>query len=421
MLEDVSGMTAERHAITLADVEAAAAIVAGKVLRTPMMPAPRLSALTGAEVFVKHENMQATGSFKERGALVKLTRLTDDERRRGVIAMSAGNHAQAVAYHARRLGIPATIVMPEATPLVKVENTRAHGARVVLFGETLYESAERARAIAAEEGLVFVHPYDDPAVMAGQGTIALEMLADMPDLDTLVVPIGGGGLFSGIAVAAKALKPGIDVVGVEALLYPSFHNAIAGSDLPIGGPTLAEGIAVKTVGTMTLPIVRALASEIILVEEAAIERAVNAYATQQRTMAEGAGAAGLAAMFTRPERFSGRKVGLVLCGGNIDARLLASVMVRELERAERIVSFRITTSDRPGLLGRVASRLGELGANILEVSHGRLYLDVPAKGVTIDLTVETRDAEHTRAILAALEADGLAPRRVDARGLSETP
>ncbi len=414
-------MTGERLAITLADVEAAAAVVAGKVLRTPMIPAPRLSALTGAEVFVKHENMQATGSFKERGALVKLTRLTEDERRRGVIAMSAGNHAQAVAYHARRLGIPATIVMPEATPLVKVENTRAHGARVVLFGETLYESAERARALASEEGLVFVHPYDDPAVMAGQGTIALEMLADVPDLDTLVVPIGGGGLFSGMAVAAKALKPGLDVVGVEAMLYPSFHNAISGSDLPIGGPTLAEGIAVKTVGTMTLPIVRALASEIILVEEAAIERAVNAYATQQRTMAEGAGAAGLAAMFARPERFRGRKVGLVLCGGNIDARLLASVMVRELERAERIVSFRITTSDRPGLLGRVASRLGELGANILEVSHGRLYLDVPAKGVTIDLTVETRDAEHTRAILATLEAEGLAPRRVDARGLIETP
>lgn len=414
-------MTGEQLAITLADVEAAAAVVAGKVLRTPMIPAPRLSALTGAEVFVKHENMQATGSFKERGALVKLTRLTEDERRRGVIAMSAGNHAQAVAYHARRLGIPATIVMPEATPLVKVENTRAHGARVVLFGETLYESAERARALASEEGLVFVHPYDDPAVMAGQGTIALEMLADVPDLDTLVVPIGGGGLFSGMAVAAKALKPGLDVVGVEAMLYPSFHNAIAGSDLPIGGPTLAEGIAVKTVGTMTLPIVRALASEIILVEEAAIERAVNAYATQQRTMAEGAGAAGLAAMFARPERFRGRKVGLVLCGGNIDARLLASVMVRELERAERIVSFRITTSDRPGLLGRVASRLGELGANILEVSHGRLYLDVPAKGVSIDLTVETRDAEHTRAILATLEAEGLAPRRVDARGLIETP
>jgi len=414
-------MTGERLAVTLADVEAAAAVVAGKVLRTPMIPAPRLSALTGAEVFVKHENMQATGSFKERGALVKLTRLTEDERRRGVIAMSAGNHAQAVAYHARRLGIPATIVMPEATPLVKVENTRAHGARVVLFGETLYESAERARALASEEGLVFVHPYDDPAVMAGQGTIALEMLADVPDLDTLVVPIGGGGLFSGMAVAAKALKPCLDVVGVEAMLYPSFHNAISGSDLPIGGPTLAEGIAVKTVGTMTLPIVRALASEIILVEEAAIERAVNAYATQQRTMAEGAGAAGLAAMFARPERFRGRKVGLVLCGGNIDARLLASVMVRELERAERIVSFRITTSDRPGLLGRVASRLGELGANILEVSHGRLYLDVPAKGVTIDLTVETRDAEHTRAILATLEAEGLAPRRVDARGLIETP
>ncbi|MDJ1156943.1 threonine ammonia-lyase [Chelatococcus sp. SYSU_G07232] len=407
-------------AISFDDVLAAADIVAGQVLRTPLMPAPRLSALTGARVFVKHENMQVTGSFKERGATVKLTGLTEDERRRGTIAMSAGNHAQAVAYHAKRLGIPATIVMPETTPLVKVENTRAHGARVVLFGETLYESAAHAREIAEAEGLVFVHPYDDPAVMAGQGTIALEMLADEPDLDVLVVPIGGGGLCSGIATGAKGVKPGIEIIGVEAALYPSFHNAITGEDKPIGGPTLAEGIAVKTVGTLTLPIVRSLVSDILLVDEAEIEHAVYAYATLQRTMAEGAGAAGLAAMFSEPERFRGRTVGLVLCGGNIDARLLASVMVRELEREDRIISFRITSSDRPGLLGRITSRLGELGANILEVSHGRLFLDVPAKGVTIDLTVETRDADHTRAVLEALTADGLAPQRIDARGLSET-
>lgn len=408
------------HAITVDDVKAAAAIVAGQVLRTPQLPAPRLSELAGAKVFVKHENMQPTGSFKERGAVVKLSRLSDDERRRGIIAMSAGNHAQAVAYHAKRLGIPATIVMPETTPLVKVQNTRAHGARVVLFGETLYESAEHARTIAQRESLVFVHPYDDPSVMAGQGTIGLEMLADTPELDVLVIPIGGGGLCAGIATAAKALKPGIDIVGVEAALYPSFHNAIHGGDLPIGGPTLAEGIAVKTVGTLTLPIVRDLVSDILLVSEEAIEQAVNFYATLQRTMAEGAGAAGLAALLSNPERFRGKTVGLVLCGGNIDARLLASIMVRELERQGRIVSFRITSSDRPGLLGRITTRLGELGANILEVSHGRLFLDVPAKGVTIDFTVETRDAEHTRLILDALTADGLAPQRIDARGLSET-
>lgn len=407
------------HAIDLDAVRHAADLVRGHVLATPLVPAPRLSELTGATVLVKHENMQPTGSFKERGAVSKLARLNAEERRRGVVAMSAGNHAQAVAYHARRLGIPATIVMPVTTPLVKIENTRAHGATVLLHGETLAESGERAQELVGSEGLALVHPYDDPAIMAGQGTVALEMLGEAPELEAVVVPIGGGGLVSGIAVAGKALKPGLDVIGVEAALYPSFHNVIHGRDAPIGGPTLAEGIAVKTVGRLTLPAIRDLVSEIVLVDEAQIERAVHAYATLQRTLAEGAGAAGLAAMLARPDLFRGRVVGLVLCGGNIDARLLASVMVRELERQDRIASFRITTSDRPGLLGRLAGRLGELGANILEVSHGRLFLDVPAKGVSIDVTVETRDAGHTADILAALERDGLDPRRIDPRGLSE--
>lgn len=406
-------------AITLADVEAAATRIAGHVLRTPTMPAPRLSELTGAEVWVKHENMQATASFKERGAVNKLSRLSEAERARGVIAMSAGNHAQAVAYHARRFGVPATIVMPETTPLVKVENTRAHGAEVVLHGETLYDSAERAGAIAQERGLVFVHPYDDAAVMAGQGTVALEMLADVPELDTLVIPLGGGGLMAGNAIAARALRPGIELVGVEAELYPSFHNAVSGSDLAIGGPTLAEGIAVKTVGACTLPVIAALVDRIVLVEEPLIERAVNAYASLQHTLAEGAGAAGLAAMLKEPQRFAGRKVGLVLCGGNIDTRLLAAIMVRELERDERIAAFRLTASDRPGLLGRVASLVGSYGGNILEVSHGRLFLDVPAKSVSLDMTMETRGAAHTREIEAALAAEGFAPRRILPRGLAE--
>jgi threonine dehydratase len=407
------------YAITIDDVRRAAATIEGHVLRTPLVPAPRLSELTGATVMVKHENMQPTGSFKERGAVSKLDTLSPQERRRGVVAMSAGNHAQAVAYHARRLAIPATIVMPVGTPLVKAENTRAHGARVILHGETLADAAERADELAHDEGLAFVHPYDDPAIMAGQGTVALEMLAEAPDLEILVVPIGGGGLVSGIAVAAKALKPAIEIVGVEAALYPSFYNAIHGADRPIGGPTLAEGIAVKTVGRKPLPIVRDLVSEIVLVDEAVIERAVNAYATLQRTMAEGAGAAGLAAMLAEPARFRGKQVGLVLCGGNIDARLLASVMVRELERDDRIASFRVTTNDRPGLLGKLASRLGELGANILEVSHGRLFLDVPAKGVTIDVTIETRDSMHTSEVIEALARDGLAPVRLNASGLSQ--
>ncbi len=402
-------------AISLGDVEAAAAAIAGHVIATPLVPAPRLSGLTGADIFVKYENMQATASFKERGAVNRLLRLTHDERKRGVIAMSAGNHAQGLAYHAARLGIPATIVMPEPTPIVKVENTRSHGARVVLHGETLAEAQSRVADIIAAEGLVLVHPYDDAAVMAGQGTIALEMLAARPDLDILVVPMGGGGLISGIATAAKALKPAIRIIGAEAMLYPSFHNALSGDDLPIGGPTIAEGIAVKNVGALALPIIRALVEGPILVSEDMLERAINAFATLQHTMAEGAGAAGLAAMLTEPARFRGQRVGLVLCGGNIDARLLASIMVRELERADRILSLRITTADRPGILGQIASRLGALKANILEVSHGRLMLDVPAKGVTIDITVETRGAAHASEIMAALADDGMQPVRQERR------
>jgi len=401
-------------AITLTDVEAARRTIAGQVLRTPMLAAPKLSALTGASVRVKYENLQVTNSFKERGALNKLASLPAAERARGVIAMSAGNHAQAVAYHAARLAIPATIVMPVTTPFVKVQATKAYGGEVVLDGESIADSQLRAETLARERGLTFVHPYDDPKVIAGQGTIALEMLEDVPDLDVIVLPIGGGGLIAGNAVAARAKKPGIEIVGAEAALYPSFWNALRGETRPLGGPTLAEGIAVKNVGALTLPIVRAHVAEIVLVDEQSLERAVNAYLTLQKTMAEGAGAAGLAAMLAAPERFRGRNVGLVLCGGNIDPRILASIMVRELERDERIVSFRLTIPDRPGVLGQIATRLGELGVNILEVDHHRLFLDVPAKGARVDVTVETRDRAHIQETLAALEADGFQPVRIEA-------
>jgi threonine dehydratase len=330
--------------VTIADIEAARRTIAGEVLRTPMLPAPKLSALTGAEVMVKYENLQVTNSFKERGAVNKLASLDQAARERGVIAMSAGNHAQAVAYHAQRLDIPATIVMPVTTPFVKVHATKAYGAEVVLDGESVADAQLRAEALARERGLTFVHPYDDPKVIAGQGTIALEMLEDDPDLDLIVLPIGGGGLIAGNAVAARARKPSIEIVGAEAALYPSCWNALRGEARPLGGPTLAEGIAVKNVGVLTLPIVRALVSDVILVDEAHLERAVNAYLTLQKTMAEGAGAAGLAGMLAAPERFRGRRVGLILCGGNIDPRILASIMVRELERDERSKTARPSES-----------------------------------------------------------------------------
>jgi len=398
--------------VTIADIEAARKVIAGAVLRTPMLPAPRLSALTGAEVFVKYENLQVTNSFKDRGALNKLSSLTQAERQRGVVAMSAGNHAQSVAYHAARLGIPATIVMPVTTPHVKVAATRSHGAEVVLHGETVADAQARCEAIMAERGMTLVHPYDDEKVIAGQGTIALEMFEEVPDLDMMVIPIGGGGLISGNAIAAKARNPQIEVIGAEAMLYPAVWNALEHGNRPIGGPTLAEGIAVKNVGKLTLPIIRELVSDVILVDEAHLERAVNAYLTLQKTMAEGAGAAGLAALLAEPVRFKGKRVGLILCGGNIDPRILASIMVRELERETRIVAFRLIIPDQPGVLGIIATRLGQLGANILEVEHRRLLLDVPAKGASLDVTIETRDAAHAREVMAALDADGYKPKRL---------
>jgi len=399
--------------VTPADIEAARRTIAGQVLRTPMLPAPKLSALTGASVHVKYENLQVTNSFKERGALNKLASLTAAERGRGVVAMSAGNHAQAVAYHAARLAIPATIVMPETTPIVKVDATQSHGANVVLDGETLAEAQATAERLARERGLTWVHPYDDVRVIAGQGTIALEMLEDAPDLDMLVIPIGGGGLIAGNAIAARSRKPSIEIVGAEAQMYPCFWNALTGDKRPSGGPTLAEGIAVRDAGALALPIVRELVSEIVLVDEQSIERAVNTYLTLQKTMAEGAGAAGLAAMLLKPDRFRGRKVGLILCGGNIDPRILSTIMVRELERECRIVSFRLAIPDRPGVLGTVATMLGELGANILEVDHRRLFLDVPAKGAKLDVTVETRGRAHGDEIFAALQREGYEPVRIE--------
>jgi threonine dehydratase len=403
--------------VTFADIQAARKVIMGQVLRTPMLPAPRLSALTGASVFIKYENLQVTNSFKERGALNKLASLTAAESARGVITMSAGNHAQAVAYHAARLGIAATIVMPVTTPFVKVAATKFYGAEVVLHGETIFEAQARATELAHKRNLLWVHPYDDPHVIAGQGTIALEMLEDEPSLDVLVIPIGGGGLISGNAIAARGINPKVEIVGTEAALYPSMWNAICNEDRPIGGPTLAEGIAVKTVGALTLPIVRELVSGIVLLDEAHLEQAVNIYLTQQKTMAEGAGAAGLAAMLAEPERFRGKQVGLILSGGNIDARILASIMVRELEREHRIVSFRLTIPDRPGVLGVIATRLGTLGANILEVDHKRLFLDVPAKGARLDITVEARDRAHVEEILTALAGDGYQPHRIEMGGM----
>ena len=403
--------------VSLADVRAAQATLAGAIVNTDMDPSRTLSHIFGCEIWLKFENLQFTGAFKERGALNRLAALTPAERERGVIAMSAGNHAQGVAYHASRLSIPATIVMPEATPIVKVENTRAHGARVVLHGATLEEAAEHAHALAAERGLVFIHPFDDARVIAGQGTIALEMLEVAPDLDVLVVPIGGGGLISGIAVAAKALKPSIRIIGVQSRLWPSMFNAVKGADLPMRGDTLAEGIAVKHPGRLTLAHVRALVDDIVLVDEAELERAVAMLINIEKTVVEGAGAAGLAALVSDPGRFAGRKVGLVLCGGNIDSRLLASVLTRELAREGRLARLSIDIPDKPGQLARVARAIADAGANVLEVYHQRIFTALPAKGAELNLVIETRDRAHLGAVVGALEAAGYA---VEVKGGSAT-
>ena len=389
---------------SLDDVRDAARMIEGAVMRTPFLPAPRLSQLTGADVWVKYENLQVTNAFKERGALTKLLSLSETDRARGVIAMSAGNHAQAVAYHATRLGIPSTIVMPVTTPHVKVTATRGFGAHVVLSGETVAEAEVEAERLRQRDGLVFVHPYDDFDVIRGQGTVALEMLEAKPDLDVIVVPVGGGGLAGGIAIAGKAVRPRLEVVGVETRLYPSMWAELR--DLPIhaGGTTLAEGIAVRRVGRMTLEIARRMMDDLILVEEADIERAVNLYLTLQKTMAEGAAGAGLAALLAAPERFRNRSVGLILSGGNIDPRILSSIMVRELAREEKIVAIRMIIPDRPGVLGEITTVLGRMGGNVLEVEHSRTMLKVPAKGATLDVVFETRDGAHAQEIIAALEA-----------------
>jgi threonine dehydratase len=400
-------------AVSPAAIEEAAERLKGVVLQTPCLPAPRLSALTGANVWVKYENLQAVGAFKERGAFIRLSALSEAERAAGVIAMSAGNHAQAVAYHAARLGISATIVMPERTPFVKIAATEAHGARIVLAGETLAESGIACRQIAEREGRILVHPYDDPRIICGQGTVGLEMLRQVPELDMIVVPIGGGGLVAGIATAARAVKPETRIVGVEAALYPSAHAALAGVEARCGGTTIAEGIAVKVPGELTLPIIAELVERIVLVDEPALERAVNAYATLQKTVAEGAGAAGLAALLTEPERFAGHNVGLVLCGGNIDPRILASIMVRELARGRRIVSIEAHFADEPGVLARLTAAIGGKGGNILEVTHNRLSLDHLARETSVRLTIETRDDRHTTEIFEAVRGTGLRVRLTD--------
>jgi threonine dehydratase len=395
--------------LTLEDVRAAQTRIADQLSNTPCLHSRTLTQLTGAQIYIKFENLQFTASFKERGALNRLLQLTDDERRRGVCTMSAGNHGQAVAYHAHRLGIPATIVMPRHTPFVKVQHTRSHAATVVLHGDTLVEAFEHAQQILAEQGLTFVHPYDDPQVMAGQGTIALEMLAAEPDLEQLVVPIGGGGLIAGMAVAAKAISPGIDVIGVQSASYPSMRAALTGTEALCQGNTIAEGIAVKSAGLLTREVVRALVGDIVLVDENELERGIALLLNVEKTVAEGAGAASLAAILAQPERYRGRKVGVILSGGNIDPRLLASVIMRELVREQRIVTLRIPIADQPGALSRVTHVIGEQGGNILDVFHRRLSMNVPAKSATLELSFESRDSGHAEAIVAAVRAAGFDP------------
>jgi threonine dehydratase len=387
------------------DVRAAAASIRGSVLVTECDQSRTLSEICGCNLWLKFENLQFTSTFKERGALNRLLALSPDERRRGVIAMSAGNHAQGVAYHANLLGIPATIVMPVGTPMVKIENTRRHGAEIIISG-TLEECGEFAIAHGKAHDMTLVHPYDDPLIIAGQGTIALEMLDAVPQLDTLVVPIGGGGLISGMAVAAKSLKPDLRIVGVQAQLYPSMYNVIKGEQLPMRGDTLAEGIAVKSPGRITTEIIRRLVDDIVLVTEDQIERAVAMLISIEKTVVEGAGAAGLAAVLAAPERFAGRNVGLVLTGGNIDTRLIASVLTRELAREGRLTQIAIDIVDRPGQLAAVSALLAEAGANIIEVSHQRTFSDLPAKGTLLEVVIETRDRAHLDEVMKRLGEAG---------------
>jgi len=392
--------------VSLADVKDAARRLSGQIERTPMRRSRTFSALTGATVWFKFENLQYTASFKERGAFVRLAQLTEAERAKGVIAMSAGNHAQGVAYHAQRLGIPAVIVMPLNTPFIKIDNTERLGARVVLFGETVDDAAQHAHALARQDDLAFIHPFDDPHVIAGQGSIGLEMLEDCPELETLIVPIGGGGLISGIAIAAKAINPSIEIVGVEAALYPSTIQTLAGEPVKAGGRTLADGIAVKQPGKLTLEIIRELVDRIVLVDEPDLERAVVQLLEIEKTVVEGAGAAGLAALLSDPSRFAGRTIGLILCGGNIDSRLLSDVILRGLVSSHRLVRTAVALPDSPGALNGLTTTLADTGANIVDVVHRRAFSGRSVREAVVDLTLETRNRRHAEQMAAALRATG---------------
>ena len=393
--------------ISLEAIRAAAARIEGAVSRTPFLPSQTLSRVTGCELYLKFENLQFTASFKERGALNKLASLSDAERRRGVIAMSAGNHAQAVAYHAARLGIPAVIVMPKGSPNTKIKNTKVHGATVVLEGESLADAAAHARTLAKRDDLVFVHPYEDPLIIAGQGTVGLEMLQALPALDVVVVPVGGGGLIAGIATAARALNPRIKIYGVESRTYPSMHQRLAGEPVKVGGDTIAEGIAVKDVGDIAFDIVKKEVEDVVVVAEETIERAVVALIEIEKTVAEGAGAAALAALLEHPQRFAGKRVGIPISGGNIDSRVLASVLMRGLVRDARLVRLRVTMPDVSGSLAKVTQMIADAGGNIVEVMHQRIFGTASVRSPEVEFLLETRDREHTQALVRSLEAKGI--------------
>ncbi len=399
---------------TIDDIRAAAARIEGAVIRTPMLMSPTLSEIVGAEVWLKFENLQYTSAYKERGALNKLLQLSADERARGVVAASAGNHSQAVAYHATRLGIPATIVMPEPTPTVKITKTEGYGATVVLHGDMFDDAYAKARELSLENGYVFIHPFDDPQIIAGAGTVALEMLEDAPDLDTIVVPVGGGGLMSGVSIAARSVKPDIELIGVEAELYPSMKCAIEGCHLPLGGDTLAEGIAVKQPGELTSRILKDYVNEVVLVSERSLESAVAMLVRIEKTVVEGAGAAGLAAMLSNPDRYKGKKVATLLCGGNIDTHLLANVLVRDLVRQGRIARLRVAAQDQPGALAKIAAKFFEVGVNIIEIRHSRIFTALPAKDTVIEVECEARDAGAIDQVEAMLKEAGF---RVDRASL----
>ncbi len=408
-----SAQSAAVPLLTLADVRAAAARIAGQVVRTPTLYSKTLSEITGADIWLKFENLQFTAAFKERGALNALLLLSDEQRAKGVIAASAGNHAQGLSYHGTRLGMPVTIVMPRTTPTVKVMQTESVGGKVVLEGETYDDAYAHARKLEAELGLTFVHPFDDPKVAAGQGTVALEMLEDVPELETLVVPIGGGGLLAGMGVAARGMKPSIGLVGVQATLFPSMYARLKSLDLPCGGDTLAEGIAVKEPGEFTSAVLARILDDIVLVNEAALETAVAVMLQIEKTVVEGAGAAGLAAVMTHRKRFAGRKIGIVLCGGNIDTRLLANVLLRDLARSGRLARLRLTLQDRPGALFKVMNEFNAHQVNIIEIYHQRIFTHLPAKGLITDIECEARDREQIDLLLGGLRSKGYDVNQVE--------